>query len=108
MFGIEKAHIGFCGNAEQWANIVAWFASPDDKMPKLKDMELLMLTDTHEIYHATTMQNWLKIDEPFFAIGSGCHLAIAAMSSGKSPKEAIAVASKFDPSTGMGCKVYKV
>jgi ATP-dependent protease HslVU (ClpYQ) peptidase subunit len=108
MFGVKKAHIGFCGNADQWANVVAWFASPDKKLPKLKNMELLMLTDTNEIFHATTLRNWLKLDEPFFAIGSGCHLAIAAMATGKSPREAVGIAAKFDTSTGMGCKVYRV
>lgn len=38
----------------------------------------------------------LEIDAPFFAIGSGAEYAIAAMSLGKTPEEAVKEASKHD------------
>jgi len=106
MFGVDRAFIGFCGNADVWGNVVAWYAKPDEKMPKVKDLELLMLTSEGKLYHATTLSNWMQIDELRFSIGSGMHLAIAAMDAGATPKEAVKIASKHDPNTGRGVKEY--
>lgn len=108
LFGCKKAIIGFCGNADIWGELVGWFNSPDNKPPRCKDIELLMLTDEGKIYHGTTLANWIEIKEPYFAIGSGMHLAIAAMAAGSDPKKAIQIASKHDPNTGMGVKTYKL
>jgi hypothetical protein len=106
IFDVKKAYIGFCGNADIWGEIVSWYSSPGDKLPKTKGIELLLLTDEHKIYHGTTLANWMEIPEPFFSIGSGMHLAIGAMADGASPKEAVKIASKHDPNTGMGVKEY--
>jgi hypothetical protein len=108
LFGVKKAFIGFCGNADVWGNLVAWFAKPDEKPPKVKDIELLMLTDEGKLYHGTSLSNWMQIDEPIFSIGSGMHLALAAMAAGKSPADAVRIASKHDPNTGKGIKEYKL
>lgn len=108
MFNVEKAYIGFCGDAAKWAEVVAWYDFPLNKPPNTNGMEFLMLTSNNKIYCANTLKNWLLIDEPFYAIGSGRHLALAAMASGKDSKEAVKVASKYDKSTGLGIKTYKL
>jgi ATP-dependent protease HslVU (ClpYQ) peptidase subunit len=108
IFGAKRVLIGFAGNADIWGELVAWFAVPTDKPPKLKNIELLMLTDEGKIYHGTNLQNWMQIDEPYFSIGSGMHLAIAAMAAGATPAEAVRIASKHDPNTGRGIKEYKL
>lgn len=108
LFGIKSGLMGFAGNADQWANVVSWLYSPEDKPPKLKDMELLLLTDKKEIYHASTLANWLEIKEPCFAIGSGMAWAMSAMSLGKTPKEAVKFSMKFDKNTGKGVKEFKL
>lgn len=38
--------------------------------------------------------------EPFCALGSGAHFAIAAMACGKNAVEAVRIAARFDPGTG--------
>jgi hypothetical protein len=109
MFDVDKAFIGFCGDADKWAEVVAWYDNPVDKPPNIKGMELLMLTSDKQIFHASsTVKSWLKIDEPFYAIGSGMHLALAAMATGKSPQEAVKIAAKYDKGTGLGVKTYKL
>jgi hypothetical protein len=108
LFGCNKAFIGFAGNADVWGEVVAWFAKPDDKPPKMKGIELLMLTDEGKLYHGTTTTNWMLLDEPYFSIGSGMHLAIAAMAVGSTPADAVKVAAKHDPNTGCGVKVYNL
>jgi hypothetical protein len=106
MFGVDKAFIGFAGNADDWGEVVAWFSDPSTKPPRCRGIEFLMLTDKKKMYHATNLKNWMEIPDKHFAIGSGMNFAIASMTLGKSPKEAVLVASKHDLGTGMGVLEY--
>ena len=45
--------------------------------------------------------HWLEIRMPFYAVGSGRDFAIGAMHCGKTPAEAVEIASKYDLKTGM-------
>ena len=47
----------------------------------------------------------VKLDAPFYAIGSGRDFALAALHLGKSAKEAVEIASELDQSTGNGIDV---
>lgn len=108
LFDTDKAFIGFAGNADIWSEFVTWITQPEGHPPKMKNIEFLMLTKEGDFYHGSNMHNWMRIHEPHYAIGTGSHLAIAAMDAGKSPKEAVLIAAKHDPSTGMGVKEYKL
>jgi hypothetical protein len=46
-----------------------------------------------------------KVEQPFFAIGSGRDFALAAMALGRSAAEAVEVAARFDTGTGNGVDV---
>lgn len=102
LFSCKRAFIGFAGNADIWGTIVGWLHDPTTKPPKCREIEFLMLTDRGTIMHGTNMVNWLEICQPYFAIGSGVQYAQAAMSCGKTPIEAVKIASKHDAMTGMG------
>ena len=102
LFNSKSAVIGFCGNADQFGPALAWLESLDGKPPKCKSLETVVLTKKGDIYHSAGLGNWMKVDDPFFAIGSGMQYAMAAMGSGKDPYEAVKIASKFDPMTGLG------
>lgn len=106
LFGVNKCFIGFSGSGDTWGDIIQWFYDPTQKRPKCRNIEFLMLTDKKKIYHSTNLKNWLEIQDKHFAVGSGMHFAIAAMTLGKSPKEAVEVASKHDVNTGMGVMTY--
>lgn len=107
MFGVKQAYIGFSGNADAWGQVVSWFSlGGEGKPPPCKKIEFLMLTDKKQIYHATTLSNWMLIPEKHFAIGSGGEFAMGAMSSGQTPLQSVKVASKHDIGTGMGFKEY--
>jgi len=108
MFGVKKAFVGFSGNADKWGDAIQWFTEPTEKPPNCKGIEFLMLTDKKKIYHSTNLRNWMELPDKHFAIGSGMDFAIAAMSVGKSPKEAVEVASKHDINTGMGILEYHI
>lgn len=47
----------------------------------------------------------LRIDEPYFACGSGRDFAIAAMFLGRNAREAVEVACNFEASCGLGVDV---
>ena len=102
MFGNKRVFVGFAGNADAFADAIGYLHSPSESPPKIRGVEMLMLNERGEIYHATNFRNWLLIDQDHFAIGSGMQFAMAAMGSGKDPLEAVKIASKYDSNTGMG------
>ena len=108
MFEVKKAFLGFSGNVKIWGDVVSWLTLYEGKPPKCRgDIEFLLLTEKG-IYHATTMTDWIRLEEPFFAIGTGMHFAVAAMAGGKTPIEACKLASKYDKHTGLGFKEYSL
>jgi ATP-dependent protease HslVU (ClpYQ) peptidase subunit len=50
----------------------------------------------------------VKIKNQYYAIGSGAEYAIAAMRMGANPRQAVRVASEFDPGTGGPIDVWKL
>lgn len=107
LYSCDKALIGFSGNASQWASVIGWFTDPTQKMPRLKGIELLMLTSKKKIFHASdSLSHWVGLNDKYFSIGSGCSFALGALECGKSPKESVLIASKRDPYTGFGAKEY--
>lgn len=107
LFSCERALVGFSGNAQQWATVVGWFTDPTQKMPRLKGIELLMLTSQKKIFHASdSLSEWVGLSDKYFSIGSGCSFALGALECGKTPKEAVLVAAKRDAYTGFGAKEY--
>lgn len=108
MFGVKKALIGFAGSTEEWGNVVNFIAmGGEGKLPRLRHTELLML-NPEGLWHSVSLSNWTKVNDPYFSIGSGMQYAMGALASGKSPLEACKVAAKFDKSTGIGFKEFKL
>lgn len=102
VFQCKRLFVGLAGNADNFSSVLEWLWSPTDKRPKVKGVEMLLLNDKGHIFHATTLYNWLRLKEKHFAIGSGMQYAIAAMDAGKTPYEAVKIASNHDVYTGMG------
>lgn len=107
LFSCNRAFIGFSGSTSAWANAVAWFTIPEGSPPRVgNNLEMLLLTDNKEIMHSTNLVSWTAIKEKYFAIGSGCAHAVTALECGKTPKEAVLLASKRDIYSGMGVKEF--
>ena len=102
--------IGFCGSATEIIDVVDFYERPDiyQHMPKTRNLSGLILTADHVIYQFDHPGKWLAVDAPYSSVGSGALTAMGAMSMGATPKEAILAASKIDPFTGMGTKVFKI
>lgn len=102
IFDAKRAFIGFAGSVDMWGDVINWLVDPTGKPPKCKNLEMLMLTDKGVIMHGTNLTNWTEICDKHYAIGSGMMFAQAAMAAGKTPYDAVKIANKYDPMTGMG------
>lgn len=105
----EPFFVGFSGSANDVISIVHYWSNPEafgNKPPKVSGCAGLVLTQSGDIFLFDHYAKWLRVDQPYMAIGSGQSYALGAMAAGKSPREAIRIASKHDSYTGMGIKGY--
>ena len=89
------------GAAGTWEQILKFYAAIEQnaELGTETDVEVLELrSDALYLYNGSLI--CYPIKERFWAIGTGAGYAIAAMHLGKSPVEAIEIASLFDPGTG--------
>lgn len=100
-------YLGYSGSIEKAHSVLEWFNNPESKPPINKDSEFIVLGQDKKIYTFINPTKWVLISEPYYAIGSGGHYALGALHAGKNTKEAVAIASKCDPNTGLGIKTFK-
>jgi ATP-dependent protease HslVU (ClpYQ) peptidase subunit len=98
--------VGFAGTAGSIVSVAEFFSLPDTTTPpKVKDLKGLVLTAEGHIFAFDQYTQWIRIDQKYAAIGSGGEYALGAVEMGASLREAIKVASKHDPNTGLGVKI---
>ncbi len=96
-------HVGLCGDVNSFADVLEWFTNPSAAPGKLKNCEGIILTEDKKIFtFFGKMDNWIAVDQKYYAIGSGSNFAMGAMAAGATALEAVKHASTLDPSTGMG------
>lgn len=96
--------VGLCGDMDLALEVLEFFRNPETfKLPKnYRGAEFLVLTGDKKLYTFADPRKWLPIGDKFYAIGSGSHFAMGAMGAGKTPEEAVRIASKLDRGSGMG------
>lgn len=99
-----KFHVGLTGDTSEFSQVLDFFLDPTGykKAPAMKKGEGLILTEDGKIWTFSNPTDWMLVDQPYYAVGSGMNFAMGALAQGASPYEAIKVASKLDPLTGMG------
>ena len=107
VFGTKKAIVGGAGDASSLGSAWQWFVDPSGKIPKVKGSEFIALT-TDGLNTSFNLVNWIKVQQDYYAIGSGMHFAAAALEVGKSSAKAVEVAMKFDPGTNFTIHEYKL
>lgn len=110
MLNVDKAYIGAAGDAISIGRAWMFLDNPaifDNKVPKIKNCEFIALTKDG-IATSIDLRMWFPLEDDFYAIGTGAQYAMGAMAAGKSPKDAILVATEKDIYTGMGVKNYKL
>lgn len=93
--------IGTAGDVAAGSRFLEWYKSGGKKRkPKLtKDFKAIKL-GKDGIFLIDHDSEWVKIDDTFYAIGSGAPYALGALSMGASVKEAVEIAAKYDNWTG--------
>ena len=103
-----KFYVGFSGDVDGIPDVVDFYHNIEDyKKPPKVNVECLVLTEDKKLFTFVNPGKWLQIKEKYYAVGSGAQFAMGAMEAGKTPLEAVKIASKKDPMTGMGFKNYK-
>lgn len=101
IFRVKGAIIGIAGEYGQGLLFRDWYKDRRKKKPELtEDFSALVLTRQGiEKWENTLVSQ--PIDLPFYAIGTGGHLALAAMECGRDPKQAVKIACKYDTHSGL-------
>lgn len=107
---VDNELIGSSGDSDQIAKFLTWYRKSDDGSdpPRLSDTTNVVVLNEDGIYYYAGCGYPTLIDERFFAVGSGALAALAAMSCGKSPMEAVRIACKFDKNSGPPIRNYKL
>ena len=102
LFRVGDAIIGFCGHVHAAMVFVDWYENREARKPDMgneNEWEALVL-------HGQTLEHWtaslrpVACLDPYYAIGSGSHLAIGAMWAGADARQAIEAARRWDTNTG--------
>lgn len=96
----EHVLVGISGNQAHAMRIIEWIeaGSPEDAKPDIPgdDHGDCLLIIRGRAFRLESGLFPLLIEEPFFAIGSGAEMAIAAMHCGRTAREAVEVACEYD------------
>jgi len=108
IFQCKKAIVGGAGDCNGLGNAWEWLSNPSEKPPKLKNsVEFIALTG-NGLFTSFNLINWIRVDQKYYAVGSGMHFAAGALEAGKSAAKAVEVAMKFDPHTNFDIVEYKL
>jgi 20S proteasome alpha/beta subunit len=109
IFRIEKGIVGIDGCMGEGLEIIEWLkqgADPEKYPSFQKDNEryvhALLIMNNKEIWRYERQPYPIIVEMPFFASGSGRDFAISAMAMGKTAKEAVELACRFDVYCGNG------
>jgi len=101
VFKHKGACIGIAGSYIECMEFVRWWkAGAKDEPPEMQEVDALVLTKDGRILMFNQHTAFFELEDEFAAIGSGGAAALGAMHHGASPKEAIIIAGRVDPSTG--------
>jgi hypothetical protein len=100
---------GPIGAAGDWGHILKFFEAleTNGEVDSEWDIEVLQLQSSGLYIYEASLKPY-PIKDKFYAIGSGAAYALAAMALGKSPREAVEIAARFDPGTGGEIDVIKL
>jgi hypothetical protein len=97
---------GGAGITEQVLAVRAWLDEGGDKPDGLTDFNGILI-ESGVAYRLEEKLIRDRILERCHAVGSGAPFAITAMALGKSAREAVLIAARFDPRTGGGVDVLE-
>ena len=94
--------LGTAGTVDYCERFIDWYGTKKKKphFPKEADFEGLVLTKEGKLIHYDETLARNVVRDPFFAIGSGSHAALAALHLGCDAVRAVEIACLVDPFSG--------
>jgi hypothetical protein len=111
IWDIEGEFVGIAGLYEDGMAFVEWLLAGEDPASKPEvdeSFRALVVRESGKCFRYESKLYPFEILEPYHALGSGRDFALAALHYGKSAKEAVELAMKFDLDTGIGVDVLTV
>jgi len=93
--------VGVAGDLESCEMFFRWYANPTSKPPQLRGQFEALVVDKHGIYSYGKRFVPMKLEETFYAIGSGYKIALGALEAGANLERALEIAAKRDSFTGL-------
>ena len=95
--------IGCAGSNQQIEAFLAWYGTKKKKpqFPKDVDFEALILTSKGDLFAYDETLSRDKLVGDFYAIGSGGSAALGALYAGASLEQAVTIATRIDPYSGL-------
>jgi hypothetical protein len=98
-----------CGNTSQILEMIHWIKKgakvgtfPHRQRDPDTSCSILLVNAQGAILQYESTPHPIEVENPFWAIGSGSHYAMAAMHLGRSARQAVEVACALDPGCGDG------
>lgn len=108
LFKFKEGVVGVAGGYEECHNFIKWMKNGrKDIPPKMKNVTAIALTKSGILVFDSSIKPY-RVDDKFYAIGSGAQAALAIMHYGGSTKDAVRMASKVDPHSGGRIKTMKL
>lgn len=108
IYRVKDGLAAFSGHADTGRAMLEWYKNGAviNEFPKYQDdkeiWSPLTIFKKNGIFRYERTPHPIKVLEKKYAFGSGRDYAIAAMYCGKTAKEAVLIASKFDENCGLG------
>ena len=101
--------VGIDGGMASGLRLVKWIINgekpeeyPDCQKDDNQYCHALFITSEKKILRYERQITPIEIEEPFFAVGTGRDFAMAAMALGKTSREGVLLASRYDENCGRG------
>jgi hypothetical protein len=104
------AILGTAGDSILGDKFVGWYGTKKRKpqgFGKGADFEALVLEETG-LYHFDEYLSRNKVNREWFSVGSGASAALGALYAGATPEQAIEIACKVDPHSGLPLQTLKL
>ena len=109
LFEVNGDIIGTAGDSQDGLAFINWYKDQTQEKPEdLDDFEAMVLTKEGElIYYGDRLLPDI-IQDSYYCIGSGSHVAVGAMEHGASPAEAVATACRKTTGSGFPVQIMKL
>ena len=109
IYTVPGGIIGFAGDVSQGLMFIEWYLSKGtEEYPFNEHFEAVVLNEEGEIYSYDSGLMPIKMEQPFYAIGSGKQAATAAMLLGCDPIEAVDLAIQVDTCTDGAVQILRL